>query len=366
MDRRDVLIIGGGFAGAATAWWLKRHGVARVTILEQEDTPGVHASGRNAGIARMATEDPATTLLAARSVSFMRHQPEGFCASPLFEGTGGFLVSCVDDDPRLEAIRKHALAGGVHTYFVERNEVLERMPALLESPFRQALHCPYDGLVDIHALLTSYLAPAEVLTGAKVTGFQKEGTRLTAVETTRGNLRAEWFVDAAGAWASVLGLMAGAVPVKLTPKRRHLLHTGPLDWAAPTTPYVWCLHPAVYFRPESHGLLLSPCDEQPHAPGTPASDPEIALLLAERLAGAFPHLSNLPIARYWAELRTFSQDGGFVIGRDTRLENFLWVAGLAGHGMTASAAVGELAAALLLDMVSPVDPGPYDPARFEG
>ncbi len=365
MDRRDVLIIGGGFAGAATAWWLKRRGVARVTLLEQEETAGVHASGRNAGIARQATENPATTLLAARSVSFIRHPPEGFAATPLFEGTGGFLMSCVEEDPRLEDIRKHSLAGGVHTYFAERGEVLERMPALLESPFRQALCCPYDGFVDIHALLTAYLSPSEVLTGARVTGFRKEGSRLTAVETDRGEFSAEWFVDAAGAWASVVGLMAGAAPVRLTPKRRHLLHTGPLDWAVPSAPYVWCLHPAVYFRPESHGLLLSPCDETPSSPGTPASDPEVALLLADRLAGTFPHLANLPIARYWSELRTFSEDGGFVIGRDTRLENFLWVAGLAGHGMTTSAAVGELAAALLLDMVPPLDPAPYDPARFE-
>ena len=364
-DRMDVVIIGGGFAGAATAWWLKRQGVERVTVLEQEDVPGSHASGKNAGIARQGVSEPPTALLAALGVSFLRHPPHEFCPTPLLEPTGGYLLSTVEEDPRLEAIRRSALSAGVHTYPASRMEVIEKVPALKESPFRSALACPHDGVVDIHSLLSAYLAPVTVRTGIAVTGFQVDRKRITAVETNQGTLAADWVVNAAGAWAGDVGTLAGARPVSIAPMRRHLVHTGPLDWAVPGAPYIWCLHPAVYFRTESQGLLLSPCDETPWRPGSPPSDPEAPSWLAERLSGAFPQLSNLPIARTWAELRSFSEDGHFVIGKDPRLSNFLWVAALGGHGMTTSAAVGELASAILLGRVPPLDPAPYDPARFK-
>jgi D-arginine dehydrogenase len=365
MEQRDVIIIGGGFAGAATAWWLKRLGVDRVTVLEQEAVPGSHASGKNAGIARQAIPETPLALLAARGTSFIRRPPADFCETPLFEPTGGFLLSSEEDDPRLESARKCALAAGVHTYAAERAEVIERVPVLQESPFRSALACPRDGLVDIHALLSAYLAPVETLTGAKVTGFRVDRRRVISVETHRGAFGADWVVNAAGAWAAQVASLAGAQRIGLTPRRRHLLHTGPLDWVESQSPYVWSLYPAVYFRPESRGLLLCPCDEMPWEPCAPPSDEEASAWLSRRLSAAFPRLANLPIARSWAELRTFSEDELFVVGRDTQLSNFLWVAGLGGHGMTTSAAVGELAAALLLGAAPPVEPEPYDPARFE-
>lgn len=365
MEHRDVIVIGGGFAGAATAWWLKKLGVDRVTVLEQEAFPGSHASGKNAGIARQAVPETSVAVLAARSTSFLRHSPEGFCDVPLFDPTGGFLLSTEEHDPRLEALRKSALAAGVHTYPAERTEVLEQNPLLKESPFLSALACPHDGLVDIHALLTAYLAPVETLTGVMVNGFKVDRRRVVSVKTTQGEFSAGWVVNAAGAWATGIAALAGAQPIGLAPKRRHLLHTGPLEGVRPHAPYIWSLYPAVYFRPESGGLLLCPCDEMPWEPCSPPADSDAPMWLAQRLALAFPHLANIPIARTWSELRTFSQDGSFVIGRDGRLSNFLWVAALDGHGMTTSAAVGELAASLLLGQTPPLDPAPYDPRRFK-
>jgi glycine/D-amino acid oxidase-like deaminating enzyme len=219
--------------------------------------------------------------------------------------------------------------------------------------------------VDIHALLSAYLSPVETLTDVTVTGFRVDRGRVVSVITNRGEFEADWVVNAAGAWAAQVASLAGAQQINLAPRRRHLLHTGPLDWVEPQGPYVWSLYPAVYFRPESRGLLLCPCDEMPWEPCAPPSDDDAPAWLLKRLSATFPHLANLPIARTWAELRTFSEDEIFVIGRDGQLSNFLWVAGLGGHGMTTSAAVGEMAAALLLGQTTPLDPAPYDPRRFQ-
>ena len=364
MPRGGVVIIGAGLAGAATAYWLRRFGAGEVLVLEREDLPGSHASGRNAGIARQALLDGPTTLLAARGTAFLRNPPPGFAEAPLFRPTGGYLLGSEEEDRRLALLRRHALAAGVYTYPADRGEVVERIPYLDGAPFPSTLACPLDGLVDIHLLLSSYLKGIPLRTGVEVTGFEAKGDRITAVRAGDEVIPASAVVNAAGPWACAVAALAGARPLELQPRRRHLIHTGTLPGLPPDMPYAWFLDPEVYFRPESGGLLLSPCDETPHPAQAPAVHPEAPLWLASKLKAAAPRMGDLPVGRFWAGLRTFSDDGRFVLGRDGEVENFFWVAGLGGHGMTTSAAVGEMAAALVLGRTPPLDPSPYDPSRF--
>ena len=364
MERYDVVIVGAGFAGAATAWWLRRLGVDSVLLLEQEQVPGAHASGKNAGMARQAVPEPIQCLLAARSVSFFKAPPDGFTQTPLFAENGGLFLGPEPDDPRLEQLRHNAMASGVFTYFGERLEAIERAPVLQDAPFHSALICPTDGLVDIHSLLSAFLRGSALRTGARVQGFESSGGRLTAVKTGDGSIRCEHVVLAAGAWSHQLGGLAGGLPVPVTPRRRHLIHSGPIPWADPLWPYVWCLNPEVYFRPESGGFLLSPCDEAVFQPGSPPTDPEAPLWLASRLSEAVPRMSSIPVARSWSELRSFTPDGEFCIGPDPMRPNLFWVCGLGGHGMTTSAAVGELAAQLITGSDPFLDPAPMAPGRF--
>ena len=117
--------------------------------------------------------------------------------------------------------------------------------------------------------------------------------------------------------------------------------------------------------PEVGGLLLSPCDQVPWPAGPPRRDPAMLELLAEKLAAGCPPLAGLPIKAWWAGLRTLAPDGRFAIGPDPRLQGFFWVAGLGGHGMTGSAAAGDLAAALLVGEVVDRDLArAVDPARL--
>ncbi|MEW6757031.1 MAG: FAD-binding oxidoreductase [Acidobacteriota bacterium] len=364
MAEGSIVVIGAGFAGAATAWWLRRAGADRVLVLEREPVPGAHASGKNAGIARQPVLHPSTALLAARGAAFLRRPPDGFCEGSLFEATGGYLATADPEDRRLDLLQKAALAAGVYTYEAERSEVVGRLPLLDGAPFVRALASPTDGMVDIHLLLTSYLQGVPLRTGTQVEGFRRKGSRITALETSRGVLEVAAVVNAAGAWAADVAALAGAAPVRIEPRRRHLLHTGPLPDLSAGMPYAWLYDPEVYFRTESGGLLLSPCDEEIQLPGSPPTHPDASLWLARRLKTAAPRMVGLPVARAWAELRCFSPDGAFVVGRDPHVANFYWACGLAGHGMTASSAVGELAASLILGSDPPLDPAPYDPGRF--
>lgn len=363
MKRYDAVVIGAGFAGAATAWWLKREG-AEVLILEQEEVPGTHASGRNAGIVRQAAEDTPTTLLCARGAAFIGAPPAGFHDQPLLAPTGGYLLASGADVPHLAEFQKRLWSAGVESQIGSRASALEHCPLLDSATFDQTLFTPSDGAADIHALLAGYLHGIEVRTGEPVLGFEGVGRKIQTVRTAKGAYAADWVVLAAGAWSGELAREAGALGFELQPRRRHLVYTKPREGQSSPSPYLWFLGPPFYVRPETGGWLMSPCDEELFAPCAPPSHPEAELWMAERLKGALPSLSKTLVAKVWAQLRTFAPDDRFVVGPDPRLTNLCWVAGLGGHGMTSSAAVGELAAARMARTLPAVDPVPFDPKRF--
>jgi D-arginine dehydrogenase len=127
-------------------------------------------------------------------------------------------------------------------------------------------------------------------------------------------VRADCVIDAAGPWAGRLGELSA--PLSLRPLRRHLFVSAPTDHVPAEAPIVWMEDAAFYFRPDSGGLLLSPCDETPAPPGTPPVDPAAAGLLAEKISRHAPGLADLAIRRSWACLRTFAPDRHPLIGAD--------------------------------------------------
>ena len=183
------------------------------------------------------------------------------------------------------------------------------------------------------------------------------------LSTNGGVVRAKVLVNASGAWANVVARLAGATELPLKPCRRHLFVSPPLAWVDRSWPFVWDVSHDIYFRPEGDGLLLCACDQTELAPGDPPVDESVKEMLAEKIDRYMPALVDVSIAKGWAGIRTLTPDGRFVIGWDPQVDNFFWVAGLGGHGMTTSAAVGELAAQLLIGGRGKRS-APFAPERF--
>ena len=160
-------------------------------------------------------------------------------------------------------------------------------------------------------------------------------------------IKTKVLVNASGAWANTVATMAGATELPLHPCRRHLFVSPPLDWVDPSWPFVWDVSHDIYFRPEGEGLLLCACDQQELPPGDPPVDETVQELLAEKIQNYIPALSRVSISKGWAGFRTLTADGRFVIGWDPKVKGLFWVAGLGGHGVTTSSAVGALAAELI-------------------
>jgi D-arginine dehydrogenase len=340
-------IVGGGFAGAATAWALGELGAGGGVIIEQETSCGTHASGRNAAIARLFESDAVIGSLVRRSVARIRglRTAEGALIRP----TGGVTLASPQSAGAFAA--EHALLQGFghDVQLLSPREARQRFPFLETADFGVALWCGDDGVVDIHALLGLYLSHARkagftVLTSCRAEELLVESGRVVGVRTAKGVIRADIVIDAGGPWAGRV-----LAPLPLRPLQRHLFVSGPSDRIPVSAPVVWNEDAGLYFRPDSGGVLLSPCDETPADPGTPAVDPAATELLAEKVARFTPGLADLPIRRSWACLRTFAPDRRPLIGADPRLPGLFHVSGLGGIGMQCSAAIGELAAALLLE-----------------
>ena len=340
-------MIGAGFAGASVAAALTRAGVTNGVILERERLPGTHASGRNAGIARQLESDPALLALAVAGVRRLRMRKVD--DRPVLHQTGGlYLVH----GNAVRATEQLAQLHGkcVQSELLQADDARQRFPFLRGFGFDHAFFCPTDGVVDIHALLSSLLAEArgggfEIFTDCAVEGLTLEGAVMRKLQTQGGEIRAQTVVDATGAWAGQLGRASAPLPLK--PLRRHLFFGGGAGFLPRDAPPVWDLDIGYYVRPEGAGLLLCPCDETEHPPGIPAIDLDAAGVLADKLLEYAPGLADVGLHRCWACLRTFAPDRLPIIGWDPKIAGLFHVSGLGGFGVTTSLAIGDIASTLI-------------------
>jgi D-arginine dehydrogenase len=219
--------------------------------------------------------------------------------------------------------------------------------------------------VDVAALLEGYLrgaAAAGVRLKLVAGGRLRRCAGRWIVETRAGRIETPIVVNAAGAWARAVAREAGASDLPVQPFRRHLVASAPTDAVDVHAPYLWDVSHGLYFRPESGGLLLSACDETAAAADACAIDPSVAELLAHKVERFMPRLADLSVLRMWAGLRTLTPDRNFVVGPDPNAEGFIWCAGLGGHGVTASAAVGRMAADAVVGRATPAA---HAPGRFQ-
>jgi len=368
MESAEIVILGAGFAGAAAAYQLTRMGVSDVLIVEKEDSAGMHSSGRNAAMIRQVVGSPDIAELAREGAAFVRDLPSDWEAPVEFDPNGSLLLASGETLKTLECDMEDGRNAGLEVDLWNPAQCLGRVPVLEGAEFQGAVWCPSDGMIDAAGLLQGFLSEARkggarLRTKAEVAGFKLRGDRIDSVLLPDGPVRAGAVINATGAWARQVGLLAGALDLELIPFRRHLYSTGRLDWVDPAWPFVWDVGHDVYFRPESHGLLTSPCDEAAWTPELPKEDPKIIELLSEKLERYLPRLADVPILRGWAGLRTMAPDRRFVIGRDPKIDNFVWAAGLGGHGVTVSAAAGALVARSVVESGG-LSGGPFDPGRF--
>lgn len=353
----EIVIVGSGFAGAATAFHLSQSFSGSILVIDKEEVPGFHASGRNASFVLQPTQLPEVrrVVAASRKAYAERRHELGFkqCGSLLLGEENQLEKACETDL--------------VHSLHRDADEVRSEIPLLRDHDFEAALWTPSDGVMDISALLQFYFREARArgvrqLLSCRLTDVR--GTGPYHLTTSQGEIETTYLINAAGAWASTVAEMAGAARLPLSPLKRHLFVLGEISNVNPSWPFVWNLQENFYFRPESGGLLFSICDEEPGKSLEPTVNSEISQSLAEIIWRHLPTLRDAVQKRVWSCFRTLTPDDSFVIGWDPTGVNFFWVAGLGGHGMGGSWEIGRLATHKFLTRETTA-PDPFDPIRFE-
>ncbi|MFT7593938.1 MAG: D-arginine dehydrogenase [Paracoccaceae bacterium] len=354
----DVVVIGAGIAGASVAAELSE--TRRVLLLEQESQPGYHTTGRSAALFTVSYGPPIIRALTRASEAFYRAPPADFTDTNLLSPRGAMFIANPDQRDEMAAAAEELKSS---ITMIDAEQARQIVPILRDTYVDGAFIDKGASDIDVNALHQAYLRQlrargGDLRTRAQVTGLSQSGTGSGTgwqVETAQGVFTAPIVVNAAGAWADEIAVMAGLDPAGLTPKRRTALLVAPPDGADITTwPLVVDVEEKFYLKPDAGKLLISPADATPSAPCDAQPDEMDVAICVDRIQTAF----DLPVRRIdhkWAGLRSFFPDGCPVAGFDPNAPGFFWLAGQGGYGIQSAPALARASAALITGKPIPGD-----------
>jgi D-arginine dehydrogenase len=357
MRRYDIAIVGAGIAGASLAAAIGDR--ASVLLLESEDAPGYHATGRSAAFWSESYGGPGVQPLTTASGAALRH---GGFLDPL----GSLHIGRAGDAAKIDAFIAAFAGSGVALTRVDPRSLV---PGLRDDWSLGVMEAS-SAYIDVAALHADCLAQARrggttLVTGAPLLAAER-GWRL---ETAAGTFAADILVDAAGAWADAVAVLAGIAPLGIQPYRRTVVQLRTHPPSAADLPHVADISGEFYFKPEGEGRLwLSPHDETPVDPHDVQPEELDVAIAIDRFERAVDW-RVAAVERRWAGLRSFAPDRLPVYGFEPGRADFFWCAGQGGFGIQTAPAGAALTAAVLLRVepepfVAGIDPAVYGPGRF--
>ena len=344
----DVAIVGAGLAGASAAYHLGGH--CRVVLIEQEAQPGYHSSGRSAAVLLPGYGGPMARALTRASVEFLTHPPFDF-GNALIAARGAIFLASQGQLDLLDRWRPDAGTSTFTARPLSAREATERVPILETERIAGALWLPDVQDIDAAAMLQGFLRGFKARSGTLLlnarVGEIRRANGLWVLGTEAGAVNAKTVINAAGAWADPIAVLAGIAPRGLEPTRRTMVMVAaPPDINCRGWPLVSDAAEMFYFKPDAGRLVVSPGDRSPVAAQDVQPDEWDVAVAVERLEAA-TSLRVRRIEHKWAGLRTFAPDGEPVIGFDPLAPDFIWAAGLGGFGVQTAFAVGRCCEALL-------------------
>ena len=357
MKSTDIVIVGAGIAGASLAWQLSAE--RSVVLLEAEDLPGRHATGRSAAIFIASYGNPVIRALTRAGRAFFLTPPTGFSNVPLCHPRACMYVASAPHVPNLRELAAEADIADA-TREINAAEACEAVP-ILDPDWAAGGLLDESGFdIDVAALYQGYLTGArqagvELVTGVGQTTFARRSGRWI-VQSALGEFAAPVLVNAAGAWGDRVASQAQIATVGLQPKRRTAVTLpAPAGHAIDSWPMVVDAGWEFYFKPDAGTLLLSPANEDPEEPGDTFPDDLDVAIAVDRFENATTVEVTRVLSR-WAGQRTFAPDHTPVVGFDARApEGFFWLVGQGGYGIQTAPGLSRVAAALVLGREIPAD-----------
>jgi D-arginine dehydrogenase len=356
LKNADVIVLGAGMAGASIAAELAPS--RRVILLETEEQPGLHATGRSAAMFFESYGNETVRALTRASRHFLVQPPAGFADAPLLSPRGALFVA---DPPRIFLLEAMLEADPAACNFrpLDAAEARDQCPLLRDDWVAGGLLDESGHDMDVAAIQLGYLklgrhAGMQLVTGTGDTRIERIGD-VWRVHTRVGTFAAPVLVNATGAWADQVAQQAGVRPIGLQPLRRTaVLLPAPAGYDIARWPMVIDVEEEFYFKPDAGKLLLSPANEDPMAPCDAFPDDIDVAIAVDR----FEHATSMRVDRVghsWAGLRSFVADRSPVAGYDSQAQGFFWLAGQGGYGIQMAPALARAAASLVAGEPLPAD-----------
>jgi sarcosine oxidase subunit beta len=368
----DVVIIGAGIHGLATAYYLgKRHGVKKIALLDKGYL-GSGNSGRNTAILRSNYRTQEGIPFYDASVKLYEQMSEELGWNVLFSQCGHLTLAHTDSSLtglRVRAENNQVL--GVDSKLIYPDEIKRMVPAIDISsrarfPIMAALYHPPGGVIRHDAVVWGYARACdrmdiEIHPYTEVTGIHVEKGRALSVSTTRGSVAAGVVLNVTAGWASTISKMAG-VPLPIVSHQLQACVTEPLKPFLDKVIVSATLH--VYVNQTDKGELVLGAEIDPYQSYSMRSTLPTLEQIAGHTLDLFPQLHGLRILRQWAGVCDMTPDYAPIIGRAEEVQNFYMDVGWGTYGFKAGPIAGQCTAELIATGKTPELIQAFSPGRF--
>jgi sarcosine oxidase subunit beta len=369
--RYDVVIIGGGSHGLATAYYLaKNHGITDVAVLEKSYI-GSGAAGRNTTIVRSNYRTPEGARFYQQSVKLYEGLARDLDFNLLFSQQGHLTLA--HSDRAMITMTERAEVNqllGIDSRVIGIDEIARLCPQLNLSedvtwPIMGALYHPRGGIIRHDAVVWGYARGAdrrgvEIHPYTEVTGLERTNGRITTVRTNRGDISADVVISATAGWST---LVCDLAHVKL-PITTHILQAFVTE---PMKPFLDVIIVSaqmhVYISQTDRGEFLIGAEIEPYTTYRGTSTFPFLEYSARHTLELFPQLENVKVLRQWTGLCDLSPDYSPILGK-TEVDNFHVSAGWGTYGFKAAPIVGTTLAELTATGRTPDLIAPFALERF--
>ena len=366
----DVVIIGGGAHGLATAYELTKRGITNIAVLEMSYI-GAGGSGRNTTILRANYKTPEGIAFYGESLKIYQRLSQELDFNLLISTHGHLTLAHSERSVAVQRERAEAnQLMNVDSRWVEPDEVARLCPQLNMSrevayPIQGALYHPPGAVLRHDAVVWGYARKADaggvhIHQGIEVTGLTIENGKCVGVETNRGSISAGVVMSAVAGWTSRITDMAG-IEMPLTNHPLQAFVTEPVKPLLSKIIVSAGLH--VYISQTDRGEFLIGAEIEPYTTYNTRSTFTFLEHGAHNALELMPFLARLKILRQWTGYCDMTPDYSPVMGL-TEVDGFLVDAGWGTWGFKASPICGVTMAELIATGKTPSLIEPFALERF--
>jgi sarcosine oxidase subunit beta len=368
----DVVIIGGGSHGLATAYYLqKEHGIKDVAILEKRYI-GSGASGRNTTILRSNYKTPEGARFYDASVKLYEGLSAELNFNLLFSQCGHLTLAHNDRAMFVMANRAEVnRINGIDSRVIGPDEIQALAPAMQVDnphatfPIVGALYHPPGGIIRHDAVVWGLArgadrGGAEIHQNTEVLGIDRSRDRVTQVRTNRGTVRAGQVLNCTAGWSTLINDMVD-VPLPITTHILQACVTEPMKPLLDVVIVSSQMH--IYISQTDRGEFLLGAEIEPWTTYRMQGTLNFLQEVSRHAMELFPQLERARLLRSWAGLCDLSPDYSPILGK-TEVDNFHVSAGWGTYGFKAAPIVGKTLAELVATGRTPDLIAPFALERF--